>query len=305
MNIGFIGLGLMGRGMVASLLAAGHAVRVNDIDRAAGVALEARGAVWASHPAAAAGGAELVFTCLPGPAEVELVALAQNGLLAGMSTGAWFDFTTSSPQLAHRLHAAFAAKGISVLDAPVSGGPAGAQSGKLTFWVGGDRAVYDRYLHVLQAMGDEPMHVGAIGCGATTKLAHNCANFAVQAVLAEAFILGVKAGVDPLILFTALRQGTLGRSRTFDRLTEQFLPGSYDPPAFALNHAHKDMLLAAAVAEALGVSLPMARIAAADMAEAIARGWGGRDARVALTLQEERAGVSVRIDPDKLQNILR
>jgi 3-hydroxyisobutyrate dehydrogenase-like beta-hydroxyacid dehydrogenase len=306
MNIGFIGLGLMGRGMAANLLGAGHHVRVLDIDRGAGGPLEAQGARWAANPAAAAKGAELVFTCLPGPAEVERIALGEEGLLAAMERGAaWFDFTTSSPELVRRLHAAFAAKGIHVLDAPVSGGPAGAQSRKLAFWVGGDRVVYDKYLDVLRAMGEEPMHVGAVGCGVITKLAHNCANFTVQAVLAEAFTLGVKAGVDPLMLFTALRQGTLGKSRTFDRLAEQFLPGSYDPAAFALKHAHKDMSLAASVAAAHGVPLRMAEIASADMAEAIARGWGDRDARIALTLQEERAGVSVRIDSGKLRNALR
>jgi 3-hydroxyisobutyrate dehydrogenase len=238
--------------------------------------------------------------------EVEAVALGNGGLLGAMKArSVWFDLTTNAPDLVRRLNAMFAARGVQMLDAPVSGGPKGAQSRRLAIWVGGDAAVFEKYLPVLKAMGDEPLYIGPIGAGSVAKLAHNCANFTVQIALAEVFTLGVKAGVDPLVLFSALRQGTTGRSRTFDRLAEQFLPGVYDPPAFALRLGHKDMTLALDLARKQDVPMRMAEIAMQEIAEALRRGWGDRDARIALTLQEERAGVSVQVSPERLRKVLR
>ena len=117
----------------------------------------------------------------------------------------------------------------------------------------------------------------------------------VQAALAEAFTLGVKAGVEPLALWRALRQGATGRARTFDRLAEQFLHGTYDPAAFALRLAHKDMKLAMELARSQGVPMKAGEHALAELDEAMRRGWENRDCRVAMTLQEERAGVAVRV----------
>ena len=306
MKIGFIGLGAMGAPMAASLRRAGHELRVHDSRGEAVQALVAEGAQWADCPADAVSDAEVAFTCLPGPREVEAVALGKHGLLEGLSTGAaWFDLSTNSPDVIRRLSDLFAARGLHVLDAPISGGPGGAQSRRLALWVGGDAAVFERYLDVLKAMGDEPMYIGPVGAGSVAKLAHNCANFGVQLLLAEVFTLGVKAGVEPLVLFKALRQGTAGRSRTFDRLSEQFLPGIYDPPAFALRLAHKDMSLVLALARECGVPMRFAELAAEEMKHALERGWGERDARVALTLQEERAGVSVRVSRDALRDSMR
>jgi 3-hydroxyisobutyrate dehydrogenase-like beta-hydroxyacid dehydrogenase len=306
MKIGFIGLGAMGGFMAWSLQQAGHELRVHDVRREAAAALLAGGATWADSPAQAANGVELLFTCLPGPPEVEAVALGEGGLLGAMQAGStWFDLTTNSPEVVRRLGATFLAHGVDVLDAPVSGGPKGAQSRKLALWVGGNEAVFKKYLAVLKAMGDEPMYIGPIGAGCLAKLVHNCANFSVQNALAEVFTLGVKAGLDPLTLFKALRQGTTGRSRTFDRLAEQFLPGIYDPPAFTLRLAHKDMSLATALARSCDVPMRMADVAMQDMTEAMQRGWSERDARISLTLQEERAGVSVRVPPDQLRDQMR
>jgi 3-hydroxyisobutyrate dehydrogenase len=305
LKIGFIGLGAMGGPMVANLQRAGHELRAHDVRRDAAAGLVAKGALWADDPAGAARGAELVFTCLPGPREVEAVALGEGGLLGAMAAGsAWFDLTTNAPDVVRSLAEAFAARGIAMLDAPVSGGPKGAQSRRLALWVGGEAAIFEKYLPVLRAIGDEPLYIGPIGAGSVAKLAHNGANFAVQIALAEVFTLGVKAGVDPLVLFKAMRQGTTGRSRTFDRLAEQFLLGTYDPPAFSLRLAHKDMSLVLALARTYGVPMRMAEIAMQEMAEAMQRGWGERDARVALTLQEERAGVSVRVPADRLRDAM-
>jgi 3-hydroxyisobutyrate dehydrogenase len=136
------------------------------------------------------------------------------------------------------------------------------------------------------------------------KLAHNCASFSVQAALAEIFTLGVKAGVEPAALFRALRQGASGRKRTFDRLAEHFLPGKYDPAAFSLRLAYKDVSLALELARKSGVPMRIGEIALAELAEAMGRGWEERDCRVAMTLQEERAGVSARVPPERLRDLL-
>ena len=287
MKIGFIGLGAMGAHMAASLQRAGHHVQAHDLRRVEGFP------VWKNSPAEAAQDCELVFTSLPGPAEVEQVAAS---LKSAMNEGAaWFDLSTNSPARIRRIHAELSKRKIHVLDAPVSGGPQGAKSGKLAIWVGGEQAIYDKYLSVLRCIGDQPLYVGPIGAGTVAKLAHNSASFAVQAALAEVFTLGVKAGVEPLALFRALRQGATGRKRTFDRLAEHFLPGKYDPAAFTLRLAHKDMGLALELARESGVPMKIGQVAFDELSEAMNRGWSERDCRVAMTLQEERAGVSVRV----------
>jgi 3-hydroxyisobutyrate dehydrogenase len=302
MRIGFIGLGAMGQPMASNLLAAGHTLRINDTRLEAARSLLAAGAAWAGDAATAVRDAEVVFTSLPGPAEVEL---ASHVLTDAIPSGAaWFDLSTNSPELVRRLHSLCAARGVPLLDAPVSGGPEGARTGKLALWVGGDRATFERLLPVLKAIGDAPFYVGPIGAGSVAKLAHNVASFMVQAALAEAFTLGVKAGVEPLALFRALRQGATGRARTFDRLAEHFLAGKYDPPGFALRLAQKDVTLALDLAKAHGVPMRAAEHALEELTEALERGWAERDARVAMTLQEERAGVSVRVAPEALRDAL-
>jgi 3-hydroxyisobutyrate dehydrogenase len=116
--------------------------------------------------------------------------------------------------------------------------------------------------------------------------------------------MGVKAGVEPLVLFEAIRQGALGRARVFDRLAEQFLPAKFDPPAFSLKLAHKDVSLATALGREFNVPMKMANIALAEMTEALNRGWGNRDSRVAMLLQEERAGVEIAVDAAAVRAVL-
>ena len=159
------------------------------------------------------------------------------------------------------------------LDAPVSGGPEGAQSGRLALWVGGDREVFDKHKPVLDAIGDQARYVGAIGAGSVAKLVHNCAGYAMQTALAEVFTMGVKAGVEPLTLWEAVRSGAQGRRRTFDRLADQFLINKYEPPAFALKLAHKDVTLATQLGRELGVPMRLANMALEEMTEALNRGW--------------------------------
>jgi 3-hydroxyisobutyrate dehydrogenase-like beta-hydroxyacid dehydrogenase len=292
MRIGFIGLGAMGRPMAASLQRAGHDLQVHDLRRVEGFAN------FKSSVTETAKDCEVLFTSLPGPAEVAAIAPQIQ------SVKAWFDLSTNSPGKVRELHQKLQAKGIQLLDAPVSGGPRGAESGKLAIWVGGDQMVFERFKPILKAIGDQPYYVGPIGAGTVAKLAHNAASFTVQAALAEIFTLGVKAGVEPLALFKALRQGATGRKRTFDRLPEHFLPGVYDPPAFTVRLAHKDMTLAMELAAAEGVPMKIGQVALDELAAAMQRGWSDRDCRVAMTLQEERAKVSVRVARERLQDAM-
>ena len=305
MKVGFIGLGTMGASMASNLQKGGHELVVNDVRREAAAPHLAAGAVWADTPCQVAEAAHVVFTSLPGPVEVEAVAIGPNGLIEGMRPGgALFDLSTNSPTLVRRLEALFKDKGFHVLDAPVSGGPKGAKSGKLALWVGGDRQVYDRYKPVLDAIGDQPYYVGPIGAGSVAKLVHNCAGYAMQTAFAEVFTMGVKAGVDPLTLWKAVRQGAGGRRRTFDGLADQFLPGTFDPPAFALKLAHKDVSLATALAREVGVPMRLANLTLEELTEALNRGWAQRDSRVAMLLQEERAGVQIAVPADKVREVL-
>ena len=305
MRVGFIGLGTMGASMASNLQAAGHELCVNDLRREAAAPHLAAGAAWKDTPRGVAEGVDVVFTSLPGPREVEAVAVGADGLIHGMRAGAaYFDLSTNSPAVVRRLHSVFKDKGLSLLDAPVSGGPRGARTRKLALWVGGDREVYDRFKTVLDAIGDQPYYVGPIGAGSVAKLVHNCAGYAVQTALAEVFSMGVKAGVDPLALWKAVRQGAGGRRRTFDGLVDQFLPGSFDPPAFTLTLAHKDVSLATALARELGVPMRVANLTLEEMTEALNRGWGPRDSRVAMLLQEERAGVHIAVPPEKIREVL-
>jgi 3-hydroxyisobutyrate dehydrogenase len=305
MKVGFIGLGTMGNGMASNLQKAGYELVVHDVRRAAAEKYLAAGAVWADTPKALAEQCEVMFTSLPGPPEVEEVALGPNGLLAGMKEGsAYFDLSTNSPTLVREIAKKFAEKHVYMLDAPVSGGPKGAASGKMALWIGGDEQIFNRHKKVLDTLGDRARYIGPIGAGSVAKLVHNCAGYAVQCCLAEVFTMGVKAGVEPLALWEAVRQGAGGRRRSFDGLADQFLPNKFDPPAFALRLAHKDVTLATALARELNVPMAHANMALMELTEALNRGWGGRDSRSAMLLQEERAGVKIEVPEADLKAAL-
>jgi len=174
MKIGFIGLGMMGSGMASNLQKAGHDLVVHDLTRQAASKHLNAGAAWADSPRAVAAACDLVFTSLPTPADVQRVGTGDDGLIHGFRNGAaWFDLSTNAVDVVRSLHATLAEKGIDFLDAPVSGGPRGANSGKLAIWVGGDQAVYDKYHAALSAMGDQAAYIGPIGAGSIAKLVHN------------------------------------------------------------------------------------------------------------------------------------
>ena len=305
MRVGFIGLGTMGGSMAANLQRADHTLVVHDIDRAAGGSLLTAGATWADDPAGVAAVSDIVFTSLPGPDEVEAVAIGERGLADGAHDGlAYFDLTTNSPTTVRRVAAALTAKGVDVFDAPVSGGPDGAASGRLAVWVGGDEATFERWRPVLDSFADAAHYVGPIGAGSVAKLVHNCTGYIINMAMAETFTMGVKAGVAPDRLWEAVRHGALGRRRTFDTLHRNFLPGEFDPPAFALELAHKDVRLACELGRSFDVPMQLADLTLAELTEAVDRGWGGRDSRSAMLLQEERAGVECRVTPERIAEIL-
>lgn len=293
----------MGASMALNLQAGEHEVAVNDLRRDAAAPHLKAGATWADGPREIAEHSEVIFTSLPGPREVEAVA---DILIEHMKPGtAWFDLSTNSPTVIRKLHARFAAKGIALLDAPVSGGPSGAKTRKLALLVGGDKAVFDKFKPALDAIGDQVIYIGPIGAGSVAKLVHNMAGYSIQTALAEVFTMGVKAGVEPLALWAAVRQCSLGRQRSFDRLGKQFLRGEFDPPDFALKLAHKDVMLATELARDVGVPMRIAELTRADMTEALTRGWAARDSRVPMLLQEERAGVNIKVPGADIEAVIK
>jgi 3-hydroxyisobutyrate dehydrogenase len=296
--VGFIGLGNMGRLMAANLAAAGYRLVVHDVRREAAAALLDAGAAWADSPAAVARAAPVVCTSLPGPAELEAVFGGERGLRAGVGAGSLLlDFTTNAPQLVRRLAAELRPLGAAMLDAPVSGGVSGAASRRLTVQVGGDAADLARARPVLDAMADTVLHVGAIGCGNICKLMHNCAVFCADLALFECLTAGVKAGVDADVLIRLFQRSGIGRNHDLQvSLPVTVFRGDFSP-RFALDTALKDMRLATGLAQSVGVPMDLAARCEAELAEARARGWGGRDHASFLTLQEERAGVQVRLAP--------
>jgi 3-hydroxyisobutyrate dehydrogenase len=300
--VGFIGLGTMGGKMATNIQKAGYRIVVHDLHRQSASHHLQAGAEWAETPRALAEKSDVIFTSLPEPTDVEHVALGKDGLIEGVKKGAaYFDLSTNAQSVVKGLHDAFAKKGAQMLDAPVSGGPSGAASRKMAIWVGGDRAAYDKFKPVLDAMGDRPSYVGAIGTATVAKLVHNMSSYAISCALAETFTMGVKAGMDPVALWEAVRQGVTGRRLTLDGLLNQFLPGKYDPPDFALKLATKDVKLATALGRELGVPMRICNLAYSEMMEACNRGWEGRDSRIVMVLEQERAGVKIEADPERVK----
>ncbi len=302
MKVGFIGLGKMGQGMARNLLKAGVSLMVYDANPAAAKPLTDSGAQGVASVAELARQVDVLFTSLPGPVQVEEVILGANGVMANMKPGlVLFELSTSSLALNRRIHAAFKERGASMLDAPVSGGPTGAASGDLALWVGGDKQVFDRHFELLSAMGDKASHVGPIGSGTVAKLSHNVLGYMFLASMAEVFSMAVKAGMDPLDLWEAMWLGLVGRGSPMNSLVNQFLPGKFETPAFALKLAHKDVMLATNMAKELGVPMRLANLTLEEMTEALARGFGEQDSRAYMKLQLERAGVKIAVDPERLK----
>lgn len=307
MNIGFIGLGNMGNGMANNILKAGYHLTVFDVRSEIIKPFVDAGAVQANSPKAVAQASDIVFTSLPGPKEVEAVALGEKGLVEGLHPGmVYIDLTSSSPTTARRIYDIFKEKGVAVMDSPVSGGVPGAKSGKLSMMVGGDEDIFQKCLPVLKSFGDKITYTGKIGCGSICKLMHNCIGYGIQTITAECLTLGVKAGVEPMALWRVLRDGGTGQGVMFNRVMPDIvLRGKFDPPHFALRLAFKDVNLATTLGREFEVPMPMANLTLQEMMSALNRGWGDKDSRIPMLLQEERAGgIKVRIPDAELDEEL-
>ncbi|MGH8014075.1 MAG: NAD(P)-dependent oxidoreductase [Candidatus Binataceae bacterium] len=296
MRIGFIGLGNMGGPMALNLIKAGHKLTVNDVRREVAEPHLSGGAAWADTPAQVAQKSELVMTSLPGPKEVEAVALGPNGLLEGIDKSAVYaDLSTNSPTVVRRLHGIFKEKGVAMLDAPVSGGVLGARNATLAVMVGGDEAIYNRVKPAFDGIGDKVTYIGAIGAGTVAKLVHNMIAICSTQVLAEAFTMGVKAGVPPEALLTAVSNGAYGQGMLLKAMVPRMVfRGNYDRASFALKLARKDLGLATEVGRENNVPMPLASMVEQELLEALAQGWGEKDSSAAFMLQEEHAKVKVR-----------
>ena len=303
-KVGFIGLGNMGGGMSANIQRAGHEMVVFDLREEAAKPLLEGGARLANSPAEVSELSDVIFTSLPGPKEVEAVALGPQGILEGIRPGSiYVDLSSSRPSLIRQMEPTFRQKGIHILDAPVSGGKSGAASGDLAVMVGGEREIFDRIKPILDSFGDKVFYAGAIGAGSICKLVHNMIGHSVRQAIAEGLTLGVKAGVEPEALWESVRRGSLGRMRVLhEGLVRTMFRGEYEPASFALNLAFKDISLATELAREYNVPMPMSTLAEQIAMQAMNRGWAEQDSSVTVRLQEEQAQVEVRaphLDPAK------
>jgi 3-hydroxyisobutyrate dehydrogenase len=217
--------------------------------------------------------------------------------LHGAQAGSIYaDVSTSSPTLIRRIHGILGARGVQVVDAPVSGGPQGAQDATLQIMVGCDADVFERIKPVLLGIGDKITYIGDVGAGEVAKLVHNQIALAVQQVVAEAVTMGVKAGVPPERLLEAIRGGAYGRGGggIGQNMENIIFKAAWETPRFALALARKDLGLATDLAAEVGVPMPLAALAEQTLVECVNRGWGGKDMAAAWALQEDRAGVTVR-----------
>jgi 3-hydroxyisobutyrate dehydrogenase len=296
MRIGFIGLGNMGGPMALNLIKAGHELIVHDIRREAAAPHLAAGAKWADSAAAVARQSQIVLTSLPGPKEVEEVVLGESGLCGAMAAGSIYaDLSTNSPTVIRRLHAELGQRRIRMVDAPVSGGVVGARNATLAVLVGGREQDFAELKPALDAIGDKVTYIGPIGAGAVAKLVHNMIAICTMQLFAEAFTMGVKAGVTPEALLRAVQGGAYGQGMLLNAaMPRMIFRGNFDRVTFALKLAKKDLGLATELARELDVAMPIAAIVEQDLLEAMAKGWGGKDSAAAFMVQEERAGVKVR-----------
>lgn len=296
MKIGFIGTGNIGAPIAGQLLKAGHGLVVHDVRRANAEPLLAAGAAWADTPAALAADCEVVATCLPGPLQMEQVCLGPEGIIAALRPGAlYIDHTTNSPELVRRVHGLLAVKEVAMVDAPVSGGMEGAQTRDLLVMAGGDPAAFEQARPLLDAVAKRVMYTGGIGTGSIAKIMHNSASFTLDSVMAECWTAGVKAGIDAATIVRVFNEAALGHQMSLKvRLPATYLAGDF-APRFSLALARKDLGLAMDLARATRTPMRFAALCEQELIEAMNRGWADRDASIALTLQEERAGVEVRL----------
>lgn len=289
--IGFIGLGIMGRPMAKNLLKAGYQLVVHDRVRQAVEDVVAAGAKAAGSPRETAAQSDILITMLPSSPDVELVALGKDGVLEGARRGLLFvDMSTISPIVSKKVGAAVEAKGVRMLDAPVSGGEKGAIDGVLSIMVGGEREVFDRVLPLFQVMGKTITLLGPLGAGGFTKLANQIIVAGNLTALAEALTLAKKAGLDRELTLTALGGGLAG-SKCLEQKRANYLSGNYQP-GFKIDLHYKDLGLIMESARELGVPLPATAVVQELFSALRVQGKGGLDHSAVITLLESLAGVT-------------
>ncbi|MBC8160031.1 MAG: NAD(P)-dependent oxidoreductase [Roseiflexaceae bacterium] len=253
-RIGFIGLGIMGRGMARNLLNAGFPLTVWNRTAARAEELVAAGAALAASPAALAGQSEIIISCVSDTPDVEAVLLGEQGAIHGAQAGALvIDMSTISPQATRTIGAKLAERGVAMLDAPVSGGSEGAAKGTLSIMVGGEAANVERARPAFEAMGKTITHVGALGDGQTVKLANQILVVGNTMAMAEALLFAQASGVDLQHTYDALKNGAAG-SWMFTNRAPQILQRDWRP-GFTIDLQEKDLRLALTAAEQVGVPL--------------------------------------------------
>lgn len=292
-KLGFIGLGVMGLPMCRNLRKAGYEVTAYARRPEVLAEVAKDGVLPAGSPKEVAARSEAVLTMLPDSPEVRAVVLGPDGVLEGARPGSiLIDLSSIAPAAAKEVAAALKAKGVRMLEAPVSGGQPGAIAGTLSIMVGGDPADFAECLPVLQAMGKSVVRVGELGAGNTAKLANQIIVALNLAALGEAFVLATKAGVDPEVVYQAIRGGLAG-SHAMDAKLPLLLEGRFDP-GFRIDLHVKDLNNALATGRELKAPLPFTALVREVLQTLQVKGLGNRDHGALATFFEDLAGVKVR-----------
>ena len=293
MNIGFIGVGIMGKPMSKNLLKAGYDVTVCDINAAAVAEVVALGAKSAATPKDVAAVTDIIITMLPNSPQVKTVVLGANGVIEGARPSTLVvDMSSIAPAASQEICAAAQAKGVVMLDAPVSGGEPKAIDGTLAIMVGGDAKDFDSVKPVLEKMGSSVVHVGDIGAGNVTKLANQVVVALNIAALSEAMTLATKAGVDPELVFNAIKGGLAG-STVMNAKAPLIIDRKFDP-GFRINLHIKDLNNAIETAHDVGVPLPLTAGVMEIMQALKIDGCGENDHGALVKYYEKLAKVEVR-----------
>ncbi len=289
----FIGVGNMGNPMAANLVKAGYAVTVFDVARTKADNLLALGAHWANSVAEGAAQADVVMASLPGPVQVREVMLGEHGVLAHMKAGTTvIDTSTSAVELVRELVALAQTKSVDFLEAPVTNAVDMAALGRLSVFVGGDAAVYEKHKPIFDVIGEKIFHVGAPGNGATIKLLTNLLWFVSAAAIGEGLMLGAKAGIPLHTVWEAIKSSA-GNSWVAEHDVPSIFAGHYDP-SFSLALCCKDLGLINDIAKSQGYDLPMGGMAQSLFQEAM-KTYGPDAAELhVVKLLEERVGHMLR-----------
>lgn len=291
--IGFIGLGIMGKPMAGHLMTAGYQLVVHDVNRQAVKDLVSRGACEAFSSKEVAEQVERIITMLPDSPDVEEVALGPNGIIEGVKEGTIYaDMSSIAPAVAVKVAQAMKKKGVDCLDAPVSGGEIGAEQATLSIMVGGNEKTFNQFLTVFEKLGKTITLCGANGAGQTVK-ACNQIQVAMNLVgMAEAFVLGAKAGVDPAVILKVLSAG-YAQTRVMDVRGPKVVEGDFSP-GFRSRFHFKDLNIIMKTAIDYGVPLPATSVVHSLFNAMIAKGRGDLDHSGIITIIEDLAGVQAR-----------